>query len=107
MAMPEGAFQNLVIMFLNDINATNKEILKFQTRQLALLEVIKGNLYAKNLEAADAAIEQFYEVYQKMSETNVQTCKDLYLKEIVLPNWPQQMSQNANKEIGNTEAKPS
>ena len=90
MAMPEGAFQNLVIVLLNDINATNKEILKFQSRQLALLEVIKDGLYEKNLEAADAAIEQFYEAYRKMSETNISTCKDLYYKEIILPNWPSQ-----------------
>jgi hypothetical protein len=87
MAMQEGAFQNLVIMFLNDINATNKEILKFQSRQLALLEVIKDSLYAKNIETANAVIEQLYEEYKKMSETNVQTCKDLYNKEIILPNW--------------------
>ena len=90
MAMQEGTFQNLVIMFLNDINATNKEILKFQSRQLALLEAVKDNLYAKNVEAANEVIERLYEAYRKMSETNVQTCKDLYNIEIVLPNWPQQ-----------------
>jgi hypothetical protein len=43
--MPEREFQNLVLMFLNDINAMNKEILKFQSRQLAVLDVIKDNLY--------------------------------------------------------------
>ena len=90
MSMPEGAFQNLVLMFLNDINATNKEIIKFQSRQLAVLEAIKDNLYAKNVEAADKIIEQLYETYRKMSETNIQVAKDMYNKEMILPSFPQQ-----------------
>jgi hypothetical protein len=90
MSMQEGAFQNLVLLLLNDINATNKEISKFQSRELALLEAIKDNLYAKNVEAANAIIEQLYETYQKMSEANIQTCKDMYNKELILPRWPQQ-----------------
>jgi hypothetical protein len=87
MAMQESAFQNLVLMFLNDINATNKEILKFQSRQLALLEAIKDNLFAQNIEPANVIIEQLYEAYHKMSEMNIQACKDLYNKDLIMPNF--------------------
>ncbi len=90
MPMPEANFQNLVLMFLNDINATSKEILKFQSRQLALLEDLNDNLYAKNIEAANAIIEQLYAAYQKMGEANIQACKELYDKEIILPKWEQE-----------------
>jgi hypothetical protein len=85
MSMPERDFQNLVLMFLNDTNATNKEILKFQSRQLALLEVIKDNLYAKNIDSVNAIVEQLFEAYQKMSETNIEAAKNLYNKELIMP----------------------
>ena len=87
MSMPERDFQNLVLMFLNDINATNKEILKFQSRQLALLEVIKDNLYAKNIDPVNAIIEQLFEAYKKMSETNIEAAKDLHNKELIMPRF--------------------
>ena len=90
MAMEEGAFQNLVLMFLNDIHASNKEILKFQARQLAYLEAIKDTLYAKNIDLANAQIEEIFTAYQKMIETNVQLSKDLYDKEMIMPGFAQQ-----------------
>jgi hypothetical protein len=90
MAIQEGAFQNLVLMFLNDINATNREILKFQSRQLALLEAIKDNLYAQNIGPTNALIDQLCEAYQKMSKMNIETCKELYNKEMIMPNFSQQ-----------------
>lgn len=90
MSMPERDFQNLVLMFLNDINATNKEILKFQSRQLALLEIIKDHLYAKNIDPINAIVEQLFEAYQKMTETNIESAKDLYIKELIMPRFTNQ-----------------
>lgn len=90
MPMPERDFQNLVLMFLNDINATNKEILKFQSRQLALLEVIKDNLYSKNIDPVNAIVEQLFEAYQKMAESNVEAARELYDKELIMPRFANQ-----------------
>ncbi len=90
MSMPERDFQNLVLMFLNDINAMSKEMLKFQSRQLAVLDVIKDNLYAKNIDAVDPVIERLFEAYQKMCETNIEIAKDLYNKQIIIPRFTNQ-----------------
>lgn len=86
MPAQESAFQNLVLFFLNDIYSTNKEVLKIQSKQLALLEAIKDNLYAPNVEAVNEVINQLQEVYFKTSEISINNFRDLMQKEVVLPN---------------------
>lgn len=86
MAMQESSFQNLVLFFINDINATSKEILKYQSKQLALLEAIKDKLYEHNVSAVNELIEPLQEAYLKTSEMNIQIRMDLVENNMILPN---------------------
>lgn len=86
MAIQESAFQNLVLFFLNDINATSKEVLKIQAKQLALLEAIKDNLYEPNVPAINEMIEKLGELYLKTSEISIENFRNLIQNEVILPN---------------------
>jgi hypothetical protein len=87
MTLQEGAFQNLVLFFLNDINATGKELLKNQSKQLAMLEAIKDNLYEPNVPAIDEMIGRLQESYLKMGEISITTLRDLVQQDVILPNY--------------------
>lgn len=88
MAIEESAFQRLVLFFLNDINATSKELLKIQTKQLALLEALKDRLYEQNIAMANDIIEQLAEAYHKTSEISIETYRNVIQNDFIIPNSP-------------------